>query len=172
GDVPTREPEETPEPKPAEEPKEAPAPKAEEKPAPEKAKPEPPKAPRRRHSIPGAIKLIVALVLNAVAFIVLAVVAGGGEPKKGGSDETPAPVSSVPAPEPEAPEATPTTEAAEELGYPAFATNNTTRVGGSDPASTAAGVALAVFPGASESQRPAAVTLVGEEDWAGAIAAA
>ena len=35
---------------------------------------------------------------------------------------------------------------AEELGYPAFATNNTTRVGGADPAANAAGVALAAFP--------------------------
>ena len=35
---------------------------------------------------------------------------------------------------------------AEELGFPAFATKNTTRVGGSDPTADAAGVALATFP--------------------------
>jgi hypothetical protein len=63
------------------------------------------------------------------------------------------------------------TESTEELGYPAFATSNTTRVGGSDPAANAAGIALAVFPSTTPSQRPAAVTLVGEDDWAGAIAA-
>ena len=62
-------------------------------------------------------------------------------------------------------------QTAEQLGYPAFATGNTTRVGGSDPAANAAGVALAVFPSTTPAQRPAAVTLVGEEDWAGAIAA-
>ena len=67
---------------------------------------------------------------------------------------------------------TPSAEAAEELGYPSFATNNTTRVGGSDPATNAAGVALAVFPSAKVAQRPAAVTLVDEDDWQGAIAAA
>ena len=49
---------------------------------------------------------------------------------------------------------TPTAEAAEELGYPSFATNNTTRVGGSDPATTAAGVALAVFPSTSRRSDP------------------
>ncbi len=42
---------------------------------------------------------------------------------------------------------------------------------GSDPASNAAGVAEAVFPSSSPSLRPAAVTLVGEDDWQGAIAA-
>jgi hypothetical protein len=66
---------------------------------------------------------------------------------------------------------TPAAEAAEELGYPSFATNNTTRVGGSDPATTAAGVALAVFPSTTPAQRPAAVTLVDEADWQAAIAA-
>ena len=45
-------------------------------------------------------------------------------------------------------------QASEELGYPAFATNNTTRVGGSDPASNAAGVALAVFPSTTPGPAP------------------
>src|SRR5438128_1235926 len=62
-------------------------------------------------------------------------------------------------------------QAPEALGYPSFATNNTTRIGGSDPAANAAAVALAVFPSTTASQRPAAVALAGEEDWAGAIAA-
>src|SRR4029077_5306152 len=60
---------------------------------------------------------------------------------------------------------------AERLGYPAFATANTTRVGGSDPAATAAGGGLAGFPSTTDALRPAAVTLVNEDDWAGAIAA-
>ena len=60
---------------------------------------------------------------------------------------------------------------AETLGYPTFATNNTTRIGGSDPASIAAAAALAVFPSTTASQRPKAVTLVPAGDWAGAIAA-
>ena len=65
----------------------------------------------------------------------------------------------------------PAAQTAAQLGYPAFATNNTTRVGGADPASNAAGVALATYPSTTPALRPAAVTLVGEDDWQGAIAA-
>jgi hypothetical protein len=58
-----------------------------------------------------------------------------------------------------------------ELGYPAFATSNTTRVGSVEPASNAAGIALATYPSTTPAQRPAAVTIVACEDWQGAIAA-
>ena len=139
------------------------APKAPEKP---KEKPEPEKQPAA-----GAPRALIALVALALVFIVVAIVWGtsGGED---GSGETPAP---APAPAPankgdeEAASPSQTTEA---LGYPGFATNNTTRIGGSDPASNAAGAALAVFPSTAPEQHPDAVTLVGEDDWAGAIAAA
>jgi hypothetical protein len=50
--------------------------------------------------------------------------------------------------------------------------DNTTRVGGATAAENAAAVALAVFPSTTPGQRPAAVTLVDEEDWPVAIAAA
>ena len=142
---------------------------------------------RRRRGIPGPIKLITALVLIAVGFIVLAVVAGSGS-KQGGHGAAPNPVTTTvasggPAPTPSAedesegePSEGEADEAqgagAEELGYPSFATSNTTRIGGSDPTSNAAAAALAVFPGTNEKQRPLAVALVGAEDWAGAIAAA
>jgi hypothetical protein len=104
-----------------------------------------------------------------VVFIVVAIVwgtSGGGD---SGSSETPAP---APAPAAEKPDEGTAEQTAEALGYPGFATNNTTRIGGSDPAANAAGAALAVFPSTTPAQRPAAVTVVGEEDWAGAIAAA
>ena len=65
-----------------------------------------------------------------------------------------------------------TEQTATELGYPAFATGNTTRVGGADAAANAAAIALAVFPSTTPRQRPAAVTLVNEDDWAGAVAGA
>jgi hypothetical protein len=125
---------------------------------------------RKRKPIPAALKAIAGLVLVALVFLVAAVLGGGGSNKQ---DEkpTPAPVQATPEPAPEEKQ-TPAAEAAEELGYPAFATNNTTRVGGSDPATTAAGVALAVFPSTKVAQRPAAVTLVDEGDWQGAVAAA
>ena len=121
----------------------------------------------RQRTNAGAPKPLIALVVLAVVFVVAAVVWGSG-----GGDNSEAP----------APAPTPTTDSsqseaaaaqsAEALGYPSFATNNTTRIGGSDPVANAAGAALAAFPSTTDSQRPAAVTVVGEEDWAGAIAAA
>jgi putative cell wall-binding protein len=58
-----------------------------------------------------------------------------------------------------------------DLGFPAFATRNTTRVSGADPAADAAGVALATFPSSASGRGPTAVSLVNGDDWADAIAA-
>ncbi len=171
-------------PEPVVEPKTAPA-----EPEPDQKEPVPP--PRRRSSIPGPIKLVAVLVVIAVGFIVIAIVGGSGSKKSGGSAAPPpatttAQGNSKPAeaaPSPASPEAESESEggsesaeegagtSAEELGYPAFATSNTTRIGGSSPATNAAATALAVFPSTNEKQRPVAVTLVSTEDWAGAIAA-
>jgi len=142
----------------------APEPGSEPKKAPPKATSKP-KRPREPKS--ATPKVLAGLVVLALAFIVAAIVGSSG-----GSNQTD--TSAAPAP---APAATgdasggSTSQTAEELGYPSFATNNTTRIGGADLATNAAGVALAVFPSTSDKQRPAAVTLVGKEDWAGAIAA-
>ena len=62
-------------------------------------------------------------------------------------------------------------QAAEKLGFPSSATRNTIRVGGSDAASDAAGVAGALYPATGDSDRPTAVVLVDQGDWATAIAA-
>jgi hypothetical protein len=163
-DVPTTDPP----PAAAKEPKRA-AEKPEPRP-PAKPKPEPPAKRRRRKPIPGALKAIAALVLVAIAFIVVAVIGGSGGSKSDSSSAGPTPAP-APAADSQTAEA-PATQTSEQLGYPAFATGNTTRVGGSDPATNAAAVALAVFPSTAPAQQPAAVTLVGEDDWAGAIAAA
>jgi hypothetical protein len=144
---------------------------------------EPPAPRRRRRSpIPGPIKLVAVLVVIAIGFIVLAIVAGNG-PKKAGESAAPSPSTTTVAQgnsgsseasssedESESSGEAPSTDA-EELGYPAFATSNTTRIGGSDPVINAAATALSVFPSTNEKQRPVAVTLVSTEDWAGAIAA-
>src|SRR5918992_1422759 len=61
-------------------------------------------------------------------------------------------------------------EAAEKLGFPSTATRNTVRVGGSDSAADAAGVAGALFPATGASDRPTAVALV-DADWQSGIAA-
>jgi hypothetical protein len=131
------------------------------------AKPEPAPARPPRQPKPLAPKLLAALVVLAVAFIALAIVGGSGGGKHG--ESAPAP---PPSPTSRGNAGAVAAETADSLGYPAFATNNTTRIGGSSPAATAAAVALAVYPSTTPSLRPAAVTLVGEEDWAGAIAAA
>jgi hypothetical protein len=60
---------------------------------------------------------------------------------------------------------------ADDLGFPAFATANTTRVAGADSVADAAGVALAVFPSTGGLEGPAAVSLVDSEDWAAGVAA-
>jgi hypothetical protein len=59
-----------------------------------------------------------------------------------------------------------------DLGFPAGATRNTIRVGGADAVADAAGVASALFPATTGSDRPTAVVLVDSEDWQTAIAAA
>jgi hypothetical protein len=63
-------------------------------------------------------------------------------------------------------------EAATELGFPAFATRNTTRVGGADEIADAAAVAQAVYPSRDRDTRPRAVTLVDTADWRVAVSAA
>lgn len=109
---------------------------------------------------PLAPKLLAALAALAVLFIVVAIVGGsGGKDEGAGASATSGPAGGAPAD-------------AEALSFPTFATSNTTRIGGATPTATAAGVALAVFPATTAAQRPAAVVLAGEEDWAGAIAAA
>ncbi|WP_259311910.1 cell wall-binding repeat-containing protein [Capillimicrobium parvum] len=73
-----------------------------------------------------------------------------------------APVSGVAGDEP---------QAASDLGFPTFATKNTTRVGGADATADAAGVAQAVFPSTGPTSRPAAVVLADSENWQAALAA-
>jgi hypothetical protein len=62
-------------------------------------------------------------------------------------------------------------QAAEKLGFPSSATRNTVRVGGSDAAADAAGVAGALYPATTETDRPTAIVLAEQDDWASAISA-
>jgi hypothetical protein len=151
---------------------------------------EPPLTVERRRRIPGALKLVAALVLIAIGFIALAVFVGKGSKNDAGTSTIVkvAPAKDgesfskgVPIEESPAEEEPDETSAEDEatgsggttaLGYPTFATSNTTRIGGPDPVANAAAASLAVFPAMSEKQRPVAVSLVNEEDWAGAVAAA
>jgi hypothetical protein len=58
------------------------------------------------------------------------------------------------------------------LGFPVFATKNTTRVAGADPVADAAGVARAVYPARTDESSPRAVVIVEQGDWRAAISAA
>ena len=62
-------------------------------------------------------------------------------------------------------------KAAQQLGFPQFATKNTTRVGGADPTADAAAVAQAVFTPELSSARPRAVAVVDSGDWQSGVAA-
>jgi len=116
--------------------------------------------------VPGALKGIGALVALALAFLVAAVLGGGG-----GRDDGAAPGAAAPLPDATTGSRAGAEQAASELGYPAFATSNTTRVGGGDPAANAAAVALAAYPSTEPQLRPAAVVIAEEDGWAEAIAA-
>jgi ell wall binding domain 2 (CWB2) len=58
------------------------------------------------------------------------------------------------------------------LGFPVFATKNTTRVAGADAVANAAGVARAVYPARTDESSPRAVVVVEQSDWRAAISAA
>ena len=114
---------------------------------------------RSRWRLAGALAALLVLAAAGVGGYLLAGDGGGTDPP------------SAPAPEVIVSEA-PQPEAAEDVGFPAFATANTTRVAGADPATIAAGVALAVHPSTGGVPGPDAVTLVDAADWAGGVAAA
>jgi hypothetical protein len=63
-------------------------------------------------------------------------------------------------------------ENAAPLGFPIFATKNTTRVAGADPVANAAAAARAVYPARTEESSPRAVVIVDQADWRSAISAA
>jgi hypothetical protein len=115
---------------------------------------------RRRLAVFGGLIAAVAIAVGAYFLI-----HSGQENEPQQPAQAPAPkvVISKPQPQP---------EAAQDLGFPAFATKNTTRVGGADAVADAAGIALAVFPSTGGVEGPAAVAVVEDTDWHAGIAAA
>lgn len=57
------------------------------------------------------------------------------------------------------------------LGFPVFATKNTTRIAGGDAIADAAAVALATYPARTPESRPEAVVLAEVRDWRTGLAA-
>src|SRR3954463_233085 len=109
-----------------------------------------------RRAVPRPSRLLLAVALCAV--LALALTACGGKE----SDSAAKPKIGVKGD---------TKDAASDLGFPAFATKNTTRVGGADSAANAAGVAQAVYSAGSKVTRPKAVALVDSRDWRIGLAA-
>jgi ell wall binding domain 2 (CWB2) len=107
-------------------------------------------------SRPTSLALLCALALAGCG-------GGGDAPQDSAPKDTRGPALGQKAEEP---------EAARGLGFPDFATKNTTRVGGADAVASAAGTALAVYPSRNRETRPAAVVLVDGQDWRAAISAA
>jgi len=107
----------------------------------------------------AAVLLLLSLLLSGCL--------GGG-----GSDDAPSPQERADKGTPVLGQSGDEEPAGPALGFPVFATKNTTRVGGADPVADAAAVAQAAFPSRSEDTRPQAVVLVDQDDWRAGIAAA
>src|SRR5918993_1521760 len=103
-----------------------------------------------------------AVVLSWLLLALPAACGGGGDDGSGGGSQQ-APVLGAGGED---------EEAAADLGFPEFATRNTTRVGSADAIATAASVSLAVYPSRDADTRPRAVTLVDTADWRVAVSAA
>jgi hypothetical protein len=103
----------------------------------------------------------------AAAVLVLALVAVGCGRGSGDNDPKPDGTATTPTTGAKGTETT----AAQDLGFPTFATKNTTRIGGADPIADAAAAARAVYTGASRITRPQAVVLADDSDWRVGLAA-
>jgi hypothetical protein len=140
---------------------------------PEPAGPDPAADSGRKRRVPTDVIAAVALVL--VLGVALAILIKTGVVKTG-ENQPAAPAPQISGGQPkqkqQTPPPKPESQPPADLGFPAFATQNTTRVGGADPTADAAGVALAAFPSQGGSEPPQAVVLVGDQNWQGGIAAA
>ena len=118
---------------------------------------------KRRVAVGGAVVVGLAAIAVGVYFLV---------PGVRDKDEAAPPPAPAPAPKVIVKTKNPQPKAAQDVGFPEFATKNTTRVGGAESVADAAGVALAVFPSTGGVPGPNAVTLVDSNDWPSGIAAA
>lgn len=114
----------------------------------------------RGHPLRGAVGVLVLVGLIVAAVFGIGALADDDD----GSALAPAPEVVV---RTEEPPGEPT-----DLGFPAFATSNTTRVAGADSIAVAAGISLATFPSTGGVDGPNAVTIVPSDEWAAGIAAA
>jgi hypothetical protein len=115
-----------------------------------------------RHKLPAAMLAITAIAVGVIVYVAVS--------DSGSSSET---ISNTPAPAPQVVvEQAPVPKDTSDLGFPTFATKNTTRVAGADPAADAAAIALAVWPSTGDLAGPDAVSLVDSTNWTAGVAAA
>lgn len=132
---------------------------------------EPAAGPADRNESAPARRSKGKVALVAVGGLALLAAAGAGGYLLG--EEEAEPVAEGPAPAPTViVEQAPEPDVAEQLGFPGFATRNTTRVGGVDPVADAAGIALASYPALGGVPGPPAVVLASTDSWQAALAAA
>jgi hypothetical protein len=123
---------------------------------------------RARVACSGWVASFVWVFRGLAVVLLLVLVAGcggGGDDSSGEGDRDDQPVLGAGGDE-EQPEDAPA------LGFPVFATKNTTRVAGGDSVATAAGAARAVYPARTDESSPRVVVIVEQDDWRAAISAA
>ena len=114
------------------------------------------------HRVLTAMVVITIVAVGVAVYVVVH--------DSGGTEAT---VSSAPAPAPRVVVKQVAVPAdTSDLGFPTFATKNTTRVAGADPTADAAAVALAVWPSTGQLPGPDAVSFVDTGDWQAGVAAA
>jgi hypothetical protein len=116
----------------------------------------------------GQSASFIAVVRRLLPFLLLALIAGcGGGGNDSGDDggDNSQPVLGAGGDEEQA-------DDAPALGFPVFATKNTTRVAGGDSIASAAGAARAVYPARTDESSPRAVVIADQADWRAAISAA
>jgi hypothetical protein len=122
----------------------------------------------RRDRVAASFSAVIRRLLVLLLLVLVVGCGGGGDDDDsggGGGDKGEQPVLGAGGDEEQA-------EAAPALGFPVFATKNTTRVVGADPVADAAGVARAVYPARTEESSPRAVVIVERSDWRAAMSAA
>ena len=108
---------------------------------------------------------MVRRLLPVLLLVLIAGCGGGGDDSGGDGGDDSQPVLGTEGDEEQA-------EDAPALGFPVFATKNTTRIAGGDSIASAAGAARAVYPARTDESSPRAVVIVEQDDWRAAISAA
>ena len=122
-------------------------------------------------ALKGRVASFSAVLRRLLPFFLLALLAGcggggdGGNGSGGDGGDDSQPILGAGGDEEQA-------EDAPALGFPVFATKNTTRMAGGDAVATAAGAARAVYPSRTDESSPRAVVIVEQDDWRAAISAA